>query len=67
MLPGAMPEEGVLMGILHCQVSFTHRLHSWAIDYYAHGREELQDEWRSKMDPLGNIGQGVRYQIEVIR
>jgi hypothetical protein len=54
------------MGILHCQVSFTHRCHAWAIDYYAHGLEELQDYWLREMDPMGRIGSGVRYQIEVI-
>jgi hypothetical protein len=54
------------MAIIHCQISFTHRIHSWAINYYAHGREELQDEWRAKMDPMGKIGSGVQYKIEVI-
>jgi hypothetical protein len=54
------------MGIIHVQISFFSRVHNWTIDYYAFGIGELQDEWRSRMDPMGSIGSGVTYRIEQV-
>ncbi len=56
------------MGISHVQISFFHRLHSWKIDYYAFGMEELQDAWRLRMDPLCDPLRptGTTYQIDQI-
>ena len=57
------------MGIIHCQISFHHRLHSWAIDYYAFGIGELQDDWRLRMDPLCDPLRptGTTYEIKQVR
>ena len=56
------------MGIIHCQVSFFSRVHSWVIDYYAFGIGELQDDWRREMDPLMGPMRpvGITYQIDHI-
>jgi hypothetical protein len=56
------------MGIIHVQIAFFSRVHSWDIDYYAFGITELQDTWRLKMDPL--MGEprmaGVTYCIKQV-
>jgi hypothetical protein len=62
-----MPSKKVPdMGIIHVRISFFSRWHNWAIDYYAFGIGELQDEWRLRMDPMGDIGSGVTYQIKPV-